>query len=461
MFKTHRPLAVLLALASVLVMCATASAKPILMSTLQQTIQNQRAAAAQGITPPPPPCIEWGTPLYSDGGCTPIPEAPATTLPYPGNMTYYGGHVMTSPHLYLVYWGWGETNAWKGWPNADKCAPTTISETTKTSGTTYSGTLACDVDGAGQRMADFVNQMGGTSWAGTQTQYFQQDSSGSQTPVGNSTDQLSGIWVDDSNTNTLPATNMNNAAGPTNTLTVLGQEAQRAAEHFGVSGAGLDNAQFLIIQPPGLSDPNALSQGYCAFHDYTWPNIWSNVYNGITQGISYTNMPYQLAINSGGVNVCGENAVNAGDAGKLDGYSIVLGHEIEETTTDPGAEDVIPDSAGNPKYLGGWYDTIDANENGDKCAWVGENLLTGQEPVLPVPGSMGDIKGNQGGTFPVQSLWSNSSAAGAGWCAGAGTDLPTDSATSAAAAKRLSAKRHAKRTHRTHRRALHRSAKRA
>ena len=51
-------------------------------------------------------------------------------------------------------------------------------------------------------------------------------------------------------------------------------------------------------------------------------------------------MPYALAINSGGANVCGENAVNPGAAGKLDGFSIVLGHEIEETVTDPGAEDI-------------------------------------------------------------------------------------------------------------------------
>jgi hypothetical protein len=60
-----------------------------------------------------------------------------------------------------------------------------------------------------------------------------------------------------------------------------------------------------------------------------------------------------------------------------------------------------------------WYDAADANENGDKCAWVGENLFTGQEPVLPVPGAMGDIKGNAGSTSAVQSLWSNDSAGAA------------------------------------------------
>jgi hypothetical protein len=82
----------------------------------------------------------------------------------------------------------------------------------------------------------------------------------------------------------------------------------------------------------------------------------------------------------------------------------------------------------NQQYLVGWYDPADANENGDKCAWVGEPLVSGlpaQPNVTPIPGAMGDIKGNQGGTFAVQSLCSNDSAGGTGYCAGAGTDLPT------------------------------------
>ena len=138
-------------------------------------------------------------------------------------------------------------------------------------------------------------------------------------------------------------------------------------------------------------------------------------------------MPYVLAINSGGANVCGENAVNSGSAGKLDGESIVLGHEIEETVTDPGAEDVVGSS---PTYLGGWYDTVDANENGDKCAWVGENLLTGTAPVEPIPGALGNMQGNSGDRFAVQSMWSNVANEGTGYCAGAGTDSPIPSSSS-------------------------------
>jgi serine protease len=136
-------------------------------------------------------------------------------------------------------------------------------------------------------------------------------------------------------------------------------------------------------------------------------------------------MPYALAINSGGVNVCGENAVNTDPPGKLDGFSIVLGHEIEETITDPGAEDVVSTGlTGTQTYEGGWYDAVDANENGDKCAWVGENLVTAQGPPEPIYGALGDITGNAGERFAAQSLWSNAANAGTGYCAGAGTDSP-------------------------------------
>ena len=395
-----------LAAAAVSVLWASAaSANPIYLPTITQEIQHDKAIGA--INPPAPPC-----PQYSLGlSCTPLPETPALGVPYPGNMAYYGGHVQVTPKEYLVYWGWGQSGAW---PSGTSCSSQSITEGP------FSATLACDPDGAGKYMGDFLQQIGGTPWAGVQTQYFQ-TGSGTQQNITNPTEQLAGVWVDDSNPNTLPKTSMNNAAGSSNTLTVLGKEAQAAVSHFGITD--LNDANIVIVQPPGLSDPNALSQGYCAFHDYTWPGVASNVYNSIQQGISYSNIPYQLAINSGGVNVCGENAVNSGAQGKLDGFSIVLGHETEETVTDPGAEDVVGSS---PTYLGGWYDTIDANENGDKCAWVGLDPLTGQG-TEPIPGALGDIKGNAGATFAVQSLWSNSADAGTGWCAGAGTDSPLPS----------------------------------
>ena len=413
---------------------AGASANPILMPTLQREIQQQHAIWEQHVfapvgrlNPPAPPCPESGMlpPPFSNCG---LPEFPATTLPYPGNMAYWGGHVQTRPHVYLVYWGWGQAGAF---PSGTVCGPETIAEGAVTA------TLGCDPDGAGRRMADFVYQLGGTHWAGTTTQYAETVKTSSGTAatrkIQNPKDQLAGIWVDDTNAAApLAKTSANNPPGPKNTYTDLAKEAARAVKHFGITD--LKNANIVVAQPPNYSDPNALAVGYCAFHDYTQHGLEGGIYNGIRPNISYTNMPYVLAINvtpiGGGppTNVCGENAVNSGKAGKLDGESIVLGHEIEETVTDPGAEDILG-SGTSTTNLGGWYDPFDANENGDKCAWVGEPLvggIPGEPNVMPIPGAMGNITGNQRTRFAVQSLWSNNSAGGAGYCAGvAATDLPT------------------------------------
>src|SRR5438270_2337570 len=203
-FKNARLWAVpgAVALTALLGAAGSASAKPIYMPTITKEIQQQRAARA--VNPPPPPCPQYGGPTYSDGGCTPLPETPATTLPFPGNMAYYGGHVQVTPKEYLVYWGWGQSGAW---PNGTSCSSETITEGS------FTATLPCDPDGAGKYMADFVQQMGGTGWAGVQTQYFQTDSSGVQQHITNPTEQLAGVWVDDSDTNTLPATSSSNNPG--------------------------------------------------------------------------------------------------------------------------------------------------------------------------------------------------------------------------------------------------------
>jgi serine protease len=403
---------------------SAAAAKPILMPTLQKEVQAQQQIWQQhtfapkgSLQPPAPPCPENGMlpPPFSSCG---VPEAPATTLPYPGNMAYWGGHVQTNPHVYMVYWGWGQKGAF---PAGQPCTAEKITEGPTTA------TLKCDPDGAGKYMANWVYQLGGTQWAGEQTQYYQtvNDPAGNgySQYITNPANQLGGIWVDDANSITgLPKTSASNPPGATNTYTDLAAEAARAVSHFHITD--LANADIVIAQPANYSDPNALSTGYCAFHDYTQPGLEGGIYNGLTKDISYTNMPYSLSINSSGSNVCGENAVNSGPAGKLDGFSIVLGHEIEETVTDPGAEDILG-SGTSTTNLGGWYDSLDANENGDKCAWVGEGLgLPGEPAVTPIPGAINNIKGNHGQTFAVQSLWSNQAAEGAGYCAGAGNDLP-------------------------------------
>jgi hypothetical protein len=135
---------------------AGASANPIKLPTLagelqsQWNIWDQHVFAPVGaLTPPAPPCPENGMLPAPFSNCG-LPEFPATTLPYPGNMAYWGGHVQVHPHLYLVLWGWGEPGAF---PATQTCSPKQIVEGT------ISATLACDPDEAGKRMADFIYQL--------------------------------------------------------------------------------------------------------------------------------------------------------------------------------------------------------------------------------------------------------------------------------------------------------------
>lgn len=417
---------------AVLAFAATALARPIELLTFKgEVAKHQRQAATasrEGLVPPPLPCPQNGLlpqvelapnfPLIPNCG---LPELPvATGAPYPGQMSYYGGRVQTRPREYLVLWGWGEPGAF----GTRACHAERIREGK------LRARVNCDPDGAAGYMADFLAQIGGTQWANVQDQYYEA-SRGGRSFIDEHGNLLAGVWADDTDPGNLSGTNDGNPAGLKNTYTDLALEATRAARHFRVRGRALDNANFIIAQPEDFSDPNAVDPnsifGYCAFHDYTLFRATGNSYydprTGVEQGISYTNMPYVLTAGAG----CGEGLVN-GSHGQLDGFSMALGHEVEETATDPGSEDVVGNVlTGGTTYYGGWYDELDGNENGDKCAYVGVSPVAGLAgPTLaPIPGSLGDIKGNRGGTFAVQSLWSDAAAGGLGWCAGiSSTDLP-------------------------------------
>jgi hypothetical protein len=415
-----------------LAFAGVAFASPIKLLTVRGEYAKHRTqsvkASHEGIVPPPLPCPQNGLvpqvdvlPMFSLIPNCGIPEFPiAAGEPYPGQMSYYGGLVQTHPNEYLVLWGWGQPGAF----GTRACRPERIREGK------LKVKVKCDPDGAARYIANFLEQIGGTQWANVQDQYYE------VTPTGKSFinergNLLAGIWVDDRNPGNLSKTSASNPAGPTNTYTDMALEATRAAAHFRVRGAALRDANFIIAQPQDFTDPQAATSssilGYCAFHDYTLFKATGNsAYDpkaGVEQGLSYTNLPYVLNAGPG----CGEGAVN-GSHGTLDGFSIALGHEVEETATDPGAEDVVGNIlTGGTTYYGGWYDELDGNENGDKCAYVGVSPLAGVvgPALLPVPGALGDIKGNRGGTFAVQSLWSDAAALGVGWCAGiANTDLP-------------------------------------
>ena len=207
-----------------------------------------------------------------------------------------------------------------------------------------------DPDGMAARYVDFLSHVGGTSWNASVTQYTMTGG----IHAGNPANNFGGSFVD--TTSSPPSV-------PSQSQ--MAAEAVVAAAHFGDYSTG---AQYIVAMPTGIS-PSGFKTSYCAYHSSTSAN-------GST--ISWTNMPYLPDAGSG----CGANSVTGS---VLDGVSIVGGHEMAESETDPQ-----PSS--------GWVDGSGA-ENGDKCAW--QNL---QNTNL------------NGSNFPTQPLWSNAANSGAGGC---------------------------------------------
>jgi len=193
-----------------------------------------------------------------------------------------------------------------------------------------------DPNGEQPYLNQFLTSVGGTPWLGTVNQYG----------GGSPSTLLAGVWSDPAAVPSAPSDAQIQA------------EAANAARHFG-SGTSV-NVQIVVATPSGHSTPGFGTQ-WCAYHGAvaSLPNV------------TYTDLPYMT--DAGGN--CGENIVNPGASGILDGVSIVEGHELAEVITDP--------------LLNAWIDSS-GSEIGDKCAWTG----------------LGDLN-LAGASFAVQPLWSN------------------------------------------------------
>lgn len=283
------------------------------------------------------------------------------------NTLSYGGGIdgigVTSGHekVYLVFWGtqWG------------------------TQSTNSSGNLTFSNDSAG--VALLLQSLfkglgtGGELWSGTMTQYCDGSSvsvgatscSSSAAHVGYPTGgAYAGVWYDNSGAEPSAASGYQ-----------LASEAIKAAGHFGNTTAVSNRyAQYVIVSATGTNPDNYKTGGFCAWHDYNGDTSLSGGAASSPYGdIAFTNLPY---IPDAGTS-CGQNFVNSGSAGNLDGVTIVEGHEYAETVTDQ-----------NP--AGGWTNSISGYENGDDCAWISPGS----------PGGAGNVTmGN--GSYAMQSTWSN------------------------------------------------------
>ncbi|HEX6488006.1 MAG TPA: hypothetical protein VF137_03895 [Candidatus Dormibacteraeota bacterium] len=225
-------------------------------------------------------------------------------------LAWNGGPVETTPKVYIDFWG----STWSNYSSAQ----------------TYN--------------INFFGNVGGSNWAGIDTQYCENAVINTGTCVTNPKGQLKGSYVHNV---TLPRRI---------TQSAIAAEAVWAMNN--VFGGYDPNATYFVYTPHGHS-MSGFATSWCAWHSSTSSN-------GNT--VAYAYMPYQP---DAGYN-CGANSVD----GTFDGFSIVGGHEYAEAVTDPH-----PSS--------GWTDTS-GSEIGDKCAWV--NLSN---------------QNFNGMTFPVQPLYSD------------------------------------------------------
>lgn len=258
------------------------------------------------------------------------------------NLSYHGGVGVETgaDKVYIVQWGW-----------------------------------TSDPTGEGLQQSNFFKGVGGSTWNNSVTQYCQGVASGTTicgtsgthatNPAGVYTD--ANLWAD--NSNPLPSSI---------TQSALAAEAVRAAAHFSNTTQAANNAAQYIVDTPTGHSTGGFGTQFCAWHSSTGSSYGN---------VAYTNFPY---ITDAGAS-CGQNFVNAGSPGTLDGVTIVGGHEFAETESD-----LFPN--------GGWLDRNGA-ENGDKCAWISRGQGASANVTFP-----------NGSTYPVQSLWSNAFNKNAGGC---------------------------------------------
>jgi serine protease len=203
-----------------------------------------------------------------------------------------------------------------------------------------------DPSGEKKYLTAFLNGVGGSKWMNIDHQYY--ELSGGKKFIVNGASQLKGTWVDKS---VVPSS-------PTDAQ--IQAEAAKAVTHFGFN----KDASYVVATPHN-HNTGGFGSSFCAYHGAT----------STSKGIaSYTNLPYMTDAGSN----CGQNFINGGIKGKLDGVSIVEGHEYAESQTDP-------------QPISGWYNNS-YGEIGDLCAWL-------KPPA-------GDITLSTG-KFAVQGLFDN------------------------------------------------------
>ncbi len=248
-------------------------------------------------------------------------------------LLYWGGTIQQRPKIYIVFWGFGGKKA--------------------------------DPSHEAARVTQYASSIGKGTYLDVLKQYGETGGAHIENPRG----QLAGTWID--TTNRVPASPSAND---------IGNEALALAAHFGIHDR---NADYIVATPHNHNETGFFSS-FCSWHGQVFIDSTSSPFTSTYLTVTY--LPY---VTDAGAS-CGEDAVNHAPQGLLDGVSILLGHELAESRTDP--LNFVP---GLPKWAG-WHD-LNNQEIADKCQWT-------------------DLQNNKyGGSklgideFPNQPLWSNAS----------------------------------------------------
>jgi hypothetical protein len=283
-------------------------------------LSHARAGRIAGVVPPRGEHLKAASAKAIQAGCT-EPNC---------DLSYGGGAVQHSPHVYLLLWG-------PGWSSTSPA---------------YSY-LYHLYKGLGASAQD--------TWSPITSQY----GDGSGAPSFGTT-VLEGAFQD----NTVPP----------DPVTPDALAAEAAGFVTGQNITDVADAQIVIASQSGtcFSDgfagscgvPSTATAGYCGWHSIT------------TTGVPFTNLPYQLDAGF----ECGQNFVNGGTAGEYDGFTMLAGHEYAETITDPNPVTGWADPSDT--ISGGGQ----AAEVGDKCVWGGSNWgKLGSDPYGDVTLSTGSF----------------------------------------------------------------------
>jgi serine protease len=261
---------------------------------------------------------------------------PAITVPYKDRkqinragipLLYHGGPVQHDPQIFVIYWGlwWSSTcTGQQGNGGGDEAYLDAF----------YRGQGTSTLSGAG----DFQSPV--------DSQYPDSTGNYPQFPASAGQSQITeNVYCSDPPAS---ATDAQLAA----VAVAYGNFLQ--GEGFSIT----NDTQIVVVSPSGTNPGGGFGSQYCAYHNVT-------PYSG-SQLLSWTNLPYMP--DQGGN--CGAFFVQNAD----DGWSIVGGHEFNESVTDPFVNN-----------QSAWYDA-NGEENGDKCAWMNlyaENLGTGSFAMQP------------------------------------------------------------------------------